>query len=210
MKRLGLFGLVLMAVLGLSAFMASTASAENAPYWSINGTRLGLHETHNITAKSFEGKSFVLSASGSTTTCTAVALKEGVLLGSAEGEPGLNNEVLVFTGCTAKDGANTCTVTSKGGTVGTIQTVSLKSELVEDETGKKLLLLLQPASGTEFVTLVFTGSGCTPSEAKVTGSYVLRVLTDNSAKEDPELETTQTHKQGTSWLLETQTPQPER
>jgi hypothetical protein len=205
MKRLSLFGLALMAALGLSVLMASSASATGpAPYWSIGGTRLGANQTHNITARSYKEGTFVLSATGSTTTCTALKLKEGVLLGSAEGEPGLNNEVLVFTGCSAIEGTASCEVKNEGGTNGTIETHSLKSELVEDETGKKLLLLLQSANGSgEFVTLVYTGTGCTPESALVNGSYVLRVATE-VGKQDPELGET-TRKQETSWLLETQT-----
>jgi hypothetical protein len=200
----GMIRAAILAVLGLAATATAAQATGPAPYWSIGGTRLGANETHNVTARSYKEGAFVLSFSGMTMTCTALKLKEGVLFGSKEGEPGLNNEVLVFTGCSAIEGAASCEVTNEGGTNGTIETHSLRSELVEDETGKKLLLLLQAANGSgEFVTLVYTGTGCTPASALLDGSYVFRVATE-VGKQNPELGETK-RKQETSWLLETQT-----
>jgi hypothetical protein len=77
----------LLSVFAFSAVVAAAAQAEEAPFWSIKGTRLAAGETHFITAKSYTPTTKLVSVPlGITTTCEKVKLKEGVLLGSKEGK----------------------------------------------------------------------------------------------------------------------------
>lgn len=206
MKRFGKLGVALLAVLALGALVASGAQAA-APYWSIEGSRLKAGQTHNIQARSFEGKTFVLSAGGNTITCKTLALKNGVLLGSEEGSPGTNHELLVFAGCTAAQGGTECgSVKSTGEAAGKVTTNSLKSELVEDATNKKLLLVeFTPENTTEeFLKLEFTAP-CTVLETKVTGQDAAAVKTDPGKVQ---VELGVTAAAATSWLLEALTTEP--
>lgn len=204
MKRFRLIGVSLLAVFALGAVMASGAQAISAPFWSINGTRLAGGKTHNIQAKAFtETFELTVPGAGVKISCKAFKLKGGVLLGSEEANPGTNNEVIIFTECTGtKAGVACANVNSPGAANGTIETHSLKSELVEDAaTKKKLLVEFFPAKGVTFVTIL-----CGAEEIPVNGQVVAEVKTDNAAEEVPELG--KALKQGKSWLLEVEKPQP--
>jgi hypothetical protein len=199
MKRLTMIGVVLVAMFAMGAIFSASALATSAPYWSINGTRLAAGQTHNITAKSVTA-AFTLTTPKLKTEikCTGFSVKEGVLLGSSETNPGTNNEVVVFTGCKLEKGnggPTECTLTST-----TLTTNSLKSELVEKAVAPKILLTeFFPAKGSTFITLPFTGKGCLLTSVAVEGSTAAEVTTDNTAEETVELG--QAAKQATSWNL---------
>jgi hypothetical protein len=197
---------MLVALLGVFAFCAvaaAAAEAEEAPFWSIKGTRLAAGETHYITAKVYNvtgaAKGFVLTAAGKEIKCESIRLKEGVLLGSGAGNPGTNDEVIEFFG--------NCSITGDGEPCKPkepIVTTSVKSELVESEKGEKgsLLTEFKPETGTQFVKLIFEGSGCKITETIVTGSVAAQVRTDPKNGELGELVTLpNTKKEATSWLL---------
>jgi hypothetical protein len=207
MKRFRWSGVALLAVLLLGALAAQSAQASVAPYWSIQGSRLKKGQTHFITAKTFNGGTFVLSAATTKITCKALSTPNGVLLGSEEGEPGTNNEILKFSECEAAAGANVCTsVKSPGEPNGTIVTFPLKSELVEDAATKKLLLVLFTPENAEleFVKLELAGAGCV--NTTVTGQEVASVLTDETEQKQVELGVVR--PAATSWLLSIPSPQP--
>jgi len=201
MKRFRLIGVALLAVFALGVAGASVAQAETAPYFTVSGTRLVAGKTHNIQSKAV--KNFVLTNSTSSViiTCTALSVTKGVLLGSNFGEPGKDNEITVFTGCTLTSGNGTpCALTSS-----TITTEPLKSEQVENvesgHGGKQLLEEFFPANGENgFVTLHFTGTGCTVTETIVSGQVVGEVLKDTSS-ETEKLELGQTPAEVTSTLI---------
>lgn len=186
----------------LSAVLAPNAQATSAPFFSITGTRLAAGKTHNIAGHIFPGSSFKWSipALGVTITCTGLTVENAVLLGSNEGQPGKDNEINKLTGCTVTGNGTPCEPTG-----GTITTAPMTSELVEsvgngpNGHGKQLLEEFKPATGTTFFVLHFTGSGCTVTEGTVSGTVAAEILTDNSAKEPIELNTTE--KEGTSWLV---------
>ena len=138
LTRLGSLTLALLALLAFGATTAATAQAEEAPFWSIKGTRLAAGETHFITAKSYRETSVSSPTLGITTSCPTVKLKEGVLLGSNAGEPGTNDEVIEFEGgCTVTGNGAVCKVDEP------IVTRPVKSELVESEKGEKGSLLTE-------------------------------------------------------------------
>src|SRR6202041_2929265 len=94
-SRLALVGrllVALLAALASSGIAAAVAQAVEAPRWSIEGRNLAAGETHFITAKAY--KAFKLTAGNVTMECTAAKLKEGLLLGTAAGNAGKNNEVI--------------------------------------------------------------------------------------------------------------------
>jgi hypothetical protein len=177
MQRIRLIGLALMAVFAFGAIAAVAAQAEEAPFWTVGGTRLEAGQTRFLTAK--EAKPFVLSGSGIEITCTETSVVKGaVLLGSNAGEPGTNDETVNFKTCEVAGngtGAGCKTVTEP------ITTTNLKSELVLDTTKTKLLVLFQPASGVLLAELAFP-AGCKLEKLKVTGSVLAEAL---NAKEEP-------------------------
>jgi hypothetical protein len=203
MKRLRLIGVALLAVFGLSIVVVSGAQAETAPFFSIGGARLAAGKTHNFDARAI--KPFVLSGLGSTITCTNLATSEGVLLGSSAGEPGKDNEVVNFSGCSLEGNGTAChlAATKGGPEVSTITTNPLKSEQVENvesgHVGKKLYEELFPAKKSEgFVTLRFGGT-CTVEEGVVAGQVVAQDLYDNGTVGQVELG--QTAVEAKSWIV---------
>ena len=98
MKRAKTMGVILLALFAFSAVAATAAQAEEAPYWSIEGTRLAAGKTAELTVKAVTNQ--VLTAAGITVTCKRLAVEKGaVLLGSEPGEPGKNDETLHYTKC---------------------------------------------------------------------------------------------------------------
>lgn len=188
--------MALLAVFALSAVMASAAQAISAPFFTISGTRLTAGKTHNFDAKAFENFVLTTPGLGVRIECTGSNVEKGVLLGSNAGLPGKDDEIAVFSGCRLVEGNGepNCEVTSP------IITHPLTSELVEVEgTKEPLAEEYKPTTGTTFVELAFTGSGCTLRTAAVEGEVAARVLTDNGREEAIELG--QTPKEATSWLV---------
>jgi len=143
MNRFRLIGVALLAVFALSVVVASVAQAEEAPFWSIEGTRLAAGKTHFITAKVYkekDGGTLTLTTPelGTVITCTGLSfpLKTGVILGSSAETPGTDNEVARFSGCTVSGNGEKCNV-EENKEKGIITTKPIKSELVENaESGK--------------------------------------------------------------------------
>jgi hypothetical protein len=200
MQRFRLTAIALLAVFALGAVVASAAQAEEAPYWTVGGTRLEAGQTHFITAK--EVKPFLLSGAGVEIECTETNLLPGaVLLGSEAGEPGTNDETVTFKACTVKKNG---TGSECGKVTEPINTVNLKSELVEDKTKTKLLVLFEPASGATLATLTFP-AGCKVTEIKVTGSVLAEVINESTGKP---VELPNPKEQAKSWELKFPATQP--
>ncbi len=195
MKRFRLIGVALLAVFALSAVIATVAQAEEAPFWTVGGSRLKAGQTRNITAKAFSGTlTLNTPEAGITVTCKKTKLNVGVILGSEPGESGKNDEVVEFTECSVTGNGTACTLPNP------IITEPLSSELVENvenkKVGKKLLTEFFPTSGTNFVTLKFVGA-CTNKETKVTGKVAAEALTETSGV----IELGQAASQGKSYLI---------
>jgi hypothetical protein len=196
MQRYRTLAAALTVIAAIAAIAAATAQATSAPYWFINGTRLAAGKTHFISLKPVSAKlNLTTPALGIEISCTGSSLKEGVLLGSNENNPGTNNEVLVWTGCKLEKGNGfpECKLTSE-----TLTTNSLRSELVEKAAAPKILLAEFFPVKQPFITLHFEGK-CEFSEASLEGSFAAEVTTDNTAEETVELG--QAAKQATSWRL---------
>ncbi len=190
-----------------SAVAAAAAQAEEAPFWSITGTRLEEGKTHYITAKVYnvtgQAAGFTLRAStGQTVVCPFIRLKEGVLLGSKAGNPGTNDEVIEFFGETS----NPCTVANNGTGCKIkepIVTNPIKSELVESDKSTTAALLVEffTASGP-FGELVFEGAGCVLKETAVSGKFAGEVREDpNNGTLGAVVKLPNEKKEAKSWLL---------
>jgi hypothetical protein len=198
MKRFRLIAVTLLAMFALGAVAASAAQAEEAPFWTVGGTRLEKGQTRFITAK--EVAPFVLAGGGLTIKCTATEiLPYGVLLGSEPGEPGTDDETVTFKTCTVKGNEGKeekvkgeCEKVNEP-----INTSNLKSELVEDKTKTKLLVLFEPQSGATLAILTFPVS-CKLKELKVTGSVLAEVINEKTGKP---VELPNPHEQAISWEL---------
>jgi hypothetical protein len=177
MKRFRSMCAALLVVFALGVVVASAAQAEEAPYWTVGGTRLAAGKTQFFTSK--EAKPLVMDGAGLIITCTsASALPGAVLLGSEPGESGTNNETVTYSSCKVEGNDKTaeCEKVTEP-----ITTTDLKSELVLDKTKSKLLLLIEPASGTLLATMTFPSS-CKVSSMKLTGSIIAESLNE---KEEP-------------------------
>jgi hypothetical protein len=174
MTRCRLIAGILLALFAVGAVATSTAQAEEAPSWTVNGTRLGAGQTHFITVAANTTSELTVEGSGVKVKCTKVStpFEGAVLLGSSAGEPGTNNEKLEFSGCTVEGNGAKCSLAKES-----FATNPLRSELVEDGKKENQLVEFKPVSGTAWATLKFEGKECKVSETKVSGSAAAEVLT---------------------------------
>lgn len=178
-----------------------TEVIEEAPLWSIRGTRLVAGKTHNIAGHVYKSNSFsfTIPEQGAKITCTAMTLEKGVLLGSNEGAPGRDGEIMKFSGCSLVEGNGepSCALESS-----TLTTTALRSILVENVAGGvgggQILEELFPETGSTLVTLKFSGSGCTITETVVTGKVASEFRADSADEE--KIEPGQATSEATSWL----------
>jgi hypothetical protein len=182
MRRMKLVGLMITAVMALSAFVVAPAMAAgtNNPVWNVAGSRLALGSSAKLTA--VQNGNQVLKAPGVEIVCTALSAS-GELLGSGAEGPGTNTETLTYKSCTVT-GHSSCVAKSPGASNGEIKTNLLNSKLAwaEKESAEKELAnengtvtVFTPASGTTFVEIELTplGScGFTPTDTTVKGSVV--------------------------------------
>jgi hypothetical protein len=186
-------GLLLVVSCVLGGVVASSAQASSAPFWSVKGKRLGANETQNFGGRVLHGTSEIVlktPEAGITVGCKRVETEAGVLLGSAEGEPGRASMVIRASECSLKEGNGTgCKLASQQETE--IQTNPLRAELTESwgqGNGGPLLLEIFPETGTSFTTLKFGPTAdCAITETKVTGKLAAYVLTAESKDERIEL-----------------------
>lgn len=195
--------IILIALLAAfaSSAAAATAQAENAPYWTVKETRLGTGETKAITTKSTN--TFVLTTRISKVKieCTRLNSKEGLIVGSSEGEHGTLNGILEFSTCKVVNNGSSCTVKEP------IVTKKLKSPLALDAaTRKKLVAVLTDEKGSTLFTLTYS-SACTvfKGEASYTGQIVTEVLTDPG---ELPVEVGKSPGSAKSWLLKFLPTQP--
>ncbi len=211
-SRVRLMLVALLGVFAFSAVAAAAAQAEEAPFWSIGGTRLEEGKTHYITAKVYNvapAKGFTLKATtGQTVICPFIRLKEGVLLGSKAGNAGTNDEVIEFFGETG----NLCTVENNGAGCTKIKepvvTNPVKSELVESEKSTTAALLVEFFTekvgeiAPPFAKLVFEQAACTLKETTVSGKVAGEVREDpNNGTLGGVVKLPNTKIEAKSWLL---------
>jgi hypothetical protein len=165
MSRARFVLLSLMAVLSAVAMMASSASAISFQ-WNVSGKKLEAGQSREFTS-SADGK---LSLEGSIAGSAALLLSSelSVLKGAKVigGVPGTNQETVVFKGVTVDKPAN-CGVLQTGAAPGAIQTVTLKTEIVEGTNGEGVgngsvdMLFTPTTIGTEiWTTFEITGTSC--------------------------------------------------
>ena len=162
-NRLKVIGIALVAVVALSAFAASFASAADAPRWRVAGGFLKSGQTEAVTGTTAEASwlnipKLNLRLSSPKEKCH---LEESKIIGSGENSPG---EVTGFLKCEefAVDGVSptVCKVHSEGQPVGTVTTKALKGHLVWlAATGEQAGITLEPES-TEWVKLIIEGTEC--------------------------------------------------
>jgi hypothetical protein len=155
--RLGLMSLV--AVLSTFAVLASSASAAIKFEWKVGGLPLGAGETRGFTTTS-DGHVFDFHGTAAGAGVLLLSSEVSVLSGAEiiGGKPGTNKETVVFKGVTVASPGK-CAVESEGSTTGTVQTVPLKTEIVESEGTHEPVILFSPASGSNFVNLLLLNKG---------------------------------------------------
>jgi hypothetical protein len=152
----------LTPVLSILAIGATSASAINFE-WRVNGAKLEAGSAKEFTGIA-EG---VSDLSGSAGGAAALLLSsKGKLLSGARiigGIPGTAEGTGVLESVKVDKPAN-CEVKQAGGSAGVIQTVSLKSEIVEGASAEKgngeVDILGTPKTGTTYATFEFIGSSC--------------------------------------------------
>jgi hypothetical protein len=168
-------GFIFVGFLVVAAVAATTASA-SAHEWLKNGA--ALTQTEPVLS---EGGLFVLLVGGKEIACKDVRSVGTISKGIAD----LTTEI-DFLGC-AVNAAN-CSPHSRGAANGLILVVNVPTELVlaEESDGTKILgdQFKQNSATKEFVTIEFTGTGCSPTfpaSAKVRGTITAKI---NNAKEE--------------------------
>ncbi|HXB64668.1 MAG TPA: hypothetical protein VNV42_07310 [Solirubrobacteraceae bacterium] len=203
LSRLTSLVLAMLAVFAFGAVMAAAAQAEEAPFITVEGTRLASGSSREITIKAFSPNQ-TLTAGTDVVSCKKVEAKSGAKLnGSNAGEAGTAEGTLRYSECAVTGNGSPCKPVKEE-----VETQPLRAELVEDAATKKILLVdFLPASGKLFATLHFEGSGCTVKETKVTGiDELLEVKTDPGEKT---IELGGVKEEAESWLGEVEKVQPE-
>jgi hypothetical protein len=165
MSKMKLIMTVLVGVFALSAFAASSASAQ----WMVKGTTLSGTETRALAKTAQTDESALLKGAGIQITC------KGQLEGTspqieASGEKG-SAASLTFTECKGELG---CTVAEKISTVPLLATI----ELAEAGNKDKALLLFTPKTKATFATIGFSGETCALEGTQaITGKADLRAPT---------------------------------
>jgi hypothetical protein len=161
-RSLKVLGLAVVAVLALSAVMASAASAKQ---WYVNGSATPLAGSETVSCKTATG--FTLTSKVGEITLVLKATGVECLAGSKienSGGLGIDSGTLKFTGVTVEKPKN-CSVSG-----GSITTNALNTELIvpagDTTNGYDLF---KPATGSEFVTVSITGGTCA-----VAGNYPVK------------------------------------
>jgi hypothetical protein len=160
-----ILGPVLVAVLAVSAFAATSAQA-SAPHWTVGGKTIIATESQAFTAKSTGTIGLEVAGLSLRSTTSKDCTASGSIVGSGGGAPGTSRNVTIkCTNVEVLVGGNPssgCTVHSPGQANGTVITNELRSTLVWlEETGtEKVGNTFTPESGTTFVTLEVTGNEC--------------------------------------------------
>lgn len=186
MSRARLVLLSLVAVMSVGAMAASAASAAINFEWRVAGAKLepghSVEFTVNNDSKKFDLHGTVAGAA-SLLLSTAVAVLPGANIKG--GIPGTNEEIAVFSGVTVDNPAN-CGVLQAGGSAGVVQTVPLKTEIVEGAVAgvgnNEVDILFIPKTGTTFATFELTGASCLLKTqiAPVSGSVLALALPQKS------------------------------
>jgi hypothetical protein len=155
--RFGLLGLV--AVSAAFSVLTPSASAGIKFEWKVGGEILKAGESKEFTTTA-DGHTFDFTATAAGASLLMLSTEIGVLAGAKiiGGKPGTNEEVVIFKGVTVDKPAK-CTVESEGLPAGTVQTVLLKTEIVESDVTHEPLILFQPKIGAAFTNLLFLNKG---------------------------------------------------
>jgi hypothetical protein len=207
LQRTALTGPVVLAMFAFSVSVVSSASAEVAPSFTVDGTRLVAGKTHNTEAKTKAPFVLTNTLGSAKVECTELGGEQSPLMGSNPENPGTSVGTATFSGCinaTGSNGANCHLAPSEGSTETStvIRTEPLRGEEVDNVVsgtkGNQLLGEISPLKGAVFTTLFFSGE-CTLLATKVSGQVVAEVILDNSSEGTIELG--QAAQERTSWLL---------
>jgi len=159
MRRIKPFGLALVAMFALSAFVATAAQAASGPYWSNSAKRLGAGETSTLTATSKGPFILFQKTSNTTIECKSMKLNQGIAIGSQLGYSGTSQEVIEYKECEVMGNGASCKLTSKS-----ITTSTLKNTLGYSSAARTgpILVLFSPVTGEVFTTIEFANNAnCT-------------------------------------------------
>jgi hypothetical protein len=177
--RCVLLGLVV--VLSACVVGVAPASAAIEFKWKVGGAELKAGETRGFTVnndeKKFDLHGTIAGAGGLFLATLGVVLPGAQIVG---GVPGTAESTIVLLNVTVDNPAN-CGI-AQSGVAGQIQTVHLKTEIVEGATAgvgtNEVETLFIPKSGTTFATFELTGASCLVkgTVAPVSGSVLALAL----------------------------------
>jgi hypothetical protein len=171
-KRIRVLGGAFVALLALTAVVASSASA-GAPRWKVAGAFLANGATKSATADSTSpfylntpGLGVLLQAPKGKCTTT------GTIVGSAALSPGTAKEGKLTCSEVTVHEAPLCSVKSTGQVAGTVVASGLKGTLVWlSKANNQAGLKFEPSTGPtgEFTTVILSGAECA-----LAGNYVIK------------------------------------
>jgi len=183
MSRARLVLLSLVAALSAVGVMASSASAKISFEWLVGGKLLAAGETRGFVA-SADGKDIILTGTVGATKVELLSTELEVEKGAKiiGGKPGTNEEIVIFKGVKVvkplNEGKEVCEVETPKQATGTVKTVLLKTEIVENQENGEPLILFVPKEGKIFTEITFLqkvgAEKCVPAgtTAQVTGSVL--------------------------------------
>jgi hypothetical protein len=171
MNRIRLLGLTLMAVFAFSAVAATVASASGPPLFAVNGKHLLPGETRLLLATAKEKFKLEAKNAAVNINCAGLTLPtpSEMQIENVAGQGGVSRETLEFTTCTVEKNGEGCEV--EGKTIRTNLILNLLGWGNAQETGQ-ILVLFEPESGPNFVTVKFVGELCKFKTTAVTGTTV--------------------------------------
>jgi hypothetical protein len=174
MQRIRLLGLALLAVFAFSAVVSASASAFSAatgPLFLVSGNHLRPGETRLLLATAKAKFKLEAKNAGIIITCEGLTLPTAseMQIENVAGQGGVSRETLEFTTCTVQKNGEGCEV--EGKTIRTNLVLNLLGWGNAQETGQ-ILVLFEPESGINFVTVKFVGELCKFKTTAVTGTTV--------------------------------------
>jgi hypothetical protein len=172
MKRTRLLGLTLTAAFAVTVVIAAAAPAVEGPFYKVNGLALLTGETRLLLASAKEKVTLEAKTIGISMNCTALKLPEATQMqiqGTGTGNADVSKEVIEFTGCTVGGNGEGCEIENER--VKTTPVLNLLGWGNALRSGQ-VLVLFEPASGTNVATVKFIGIGCKFSGANIEGTWV--------------------------------------
>jgi hypothetical protein len=180
MRSTAKIALTSLVIAMIGAIAATTAQANEGPFYEEGGIRLEEGEKLEQT-EAAKTSLVILAKAGQAISCTGAPFASGATLNGSTGKTAsTSTETIEYTGCKVTGNGASCKVEGEK-----IKTSALKTTMgyATEKREKPLLEVVEPASGTTIAEPKFTGT-CTTNLTKISGAVVGEAV-------EPEKDTTE-------------------